>query len=288
MCKNCYKRINSYFSADYYFEFNVKTIFVSQQELYTLSMTTHELQKIMFLDIETVPQTADYTHMSNELAHLWEDKFNLIQKRMPEKYGVETTAIDAFNSSAGIYAEFGKIVCISVGFVHFQGTAMHFRTKSFAGDNEQLILSEFISLIAKFCTTKEHTLCGHNIKEFDIPYICRRILIHGLKLPPIFQIAGKKPWEINFIDTLELWKFGDYKNYTSLKLLTAVFGIPTPKDDIDGSQVAEVYYKEKNVNRIATYCQKDVLATAQVYLRLNGIDLIKIEHIEHVNSIALN
>jgi DNA polymerase elongation subunit (family B) len=160
---------------------------------------------------------------------------------------------------------------------------MHFRTKSFSGDDERLLLIEFTHLIAKFCTTKEHTLCGHNIKEFDIPYICRRMLINGLALPSIFQIAGKKPWEISFIDTLELWKFGDYKNYSSLKLLTAVFGIPTPKDDIDGSQVASVYYNEKNLKRIATYCQKDVLATAQVFLRMNGFDLIKEDNIEHVS-----
>jgi predicted PolB exonuclease-like 3'-5' exonuclease len=247
-------------------------------------MLRNELQKIMFLDIETVPQTADYTELSSELAHLWEDKFNLIHKRMPEKYGEETTAADGFNSSAGIYSEFGKIVCISVGFIHFQGEEMHFRTKSFCGDNEKLLLNDFLQLIGKFCTTKEHTLCGHNIKEFDIPYICRRMLINGLTLPAIFQIAGKKPWEINFIDTLELWKFGDYKNYTALKLLTAVFGIPTPKDDIDGSQVAAVYYKEKNIKRIALYCQKDVVATAQVFLRLNSMDLIAETNIEHIES----
>ena len=204
---------------------------------------------------------------------------------MPEKYNVETTAGEAFNNSAGIYSEFGKIVCISVGFIFFKGESMHFRTKSFAGDNEKQLLQDFTGLIKKFCTTKDHTLCGHNIKEFDIPYICRRILINGLELPVIFQIAGKKPWEITFIDTLELWKFGDYKNYTSLKLLTEVFGIPTPKDDIDGSQVAQVYYQEKDINRIAIYCQKDVVATAQVFLRMNGYELIKYENIEHLNNL---
>jgi 3'-5' exonuclease len=248
-------------------------------------MQRNELQKIMFLDIETVPQTADFSELPGELAHLWEDKFNLIHKRMPEKYSDETTAAAAFNTSAGIYSEFGKIVCISVGFIHFQGNDMHFRTKSFCGDDEKQLLAGFNHLIEKFCTSREHTLCGHNIKEFDIPFICRRMLINGLPLPPIFQIAGKKPWEISFIDTLELWKFGDYKNYTALKLLTAVFGIPTPKDDIDGSQVAQVYYHEKNVNRIALYCQKDVVATAQVFLRLNGMELIKQENIEHINSL---
>ena len=245
-------------------------------------MMKNELQKIMFLDIETVPQTSDFSELPDDLAHLWEDKFNLIHKRMPEKYSEETTAAEGFNTSAGIYSEFGKIVCISVGFIFFQGETMHFRTKSFSGDDEKLILTEFTELIHKFCTTKEHTLCGHNIKEFDIPYICRRMLINGLKLPSILNISGKKPWDITFIDTLELWKFGDYKNYTALKLLTAVFGIPTPKDDIDGSQVAEVYYKEKNVNRIALYCQKDVVATAQVFLRLNGLELIDNQNIQFI------
>lgn len=249
-------------------------------------MQRNDLPKIMFLDIETVPTTSDFSELPENLAHIWEEKFNLIQKRMPEKYDDTTTPAEAFNNSAGIYSEFGKIVCISVGFIHFQGIQMHFRTKSFAGDDEKQLLIEFSQLINKFCITKEHTVCGHNIKEFDIPYICRRMLINNITLPPIFQIAGKKPWEISFIDTLELWKFGDYKNYTSLKLLTAVFGIPTPKDDIDGSQVANVYYKEKNINRIATYCQKDVLATAQVFLRMNGMDVIKPENIEHIPANA--
>ena len=243
-------------------------------------MLKTDLSNIMFLDIETVPQTGDFSELNPELAHLWEDKFGTIHKRMPEKYGEETTAAEAFNSSAGIYSEFGKIVCISVGFIYLKGEEMHFRTKSFSGDDEKQILNDFTALIYKFCTTKDHTFCGHNIKEFDIPYICRRMLINGLKLPSVINISGKKPWEISFYDTLELWKFGDYKNYTALKLLTAVFGIPTPKDDIDGSQVATVYYKEKNIERIALYCQKDVVATAQVFLRLNGFDLINAENIQ--------
>lgn len=245
-------------------------------------MNLTDLPKIMFLDIETVPQQANLTNISEDLAHLWEEKYHLIQKRMPEKYSEETTAAEAFANSAGIYAEFGKIVCISVGFIHFKGLEMHFRTKSFAGDDEKKLLTDFAQLLAKFCTSREHTLCGHNIKEFDIPYICRRMLINGIPLPSILQISGKKPWEIAFIDTLELWKFGDYKNYTSLKLLTAVFGIPTPKDDIDGSQVASVYYNEKNVQRIAVYCQKDVVATAQVFLKMQNIQAFKTENIEYL------
>jgi DNA polymerase elongation subunit (family B) len=245
-------------------------------------MNASDLAKIMFLDIETVPMRANIAEIPEDLAHLWEDKFSLIQKRMPEKYSAETTAAEAFETSAGIYAEFGKIVCISVGFIYYKGLEMHFRTKSFAGDDEKKLLVNFKQLIEKFCSSSTHTLCGHNIKEFDIPYICRRMLINGISLPYTLQIAGKKPWEINFIDTLELWKFGDYKNYTSLKLLTSIFGIPTPKDDIDGSQVAAVYYNEKNIDRIALYCQKDVLATAQVFLKMQGLQSILNEYIEFI------
>jgi DNA polymerase elongation subunit (family B) len=245
-------------------------------------MDRNDLTKIMFLDIETVPAKADFSELSVELAHLWEEKYNLIQKRMPEKYSDETSAAQAFAQSAGIYSEFGKIVCISVGFILYKVPEMFFRTKSFAGDDEVKLLSDFASLLARFCTSREHTLCGHNIKEFDIPYICRRMVIHGIALPSVLNISGKKPWEIQFIDTLELWKFGDYKNYTSLKLLTAVFGIPTPKDDIDGSQVAAVYYGENNIQRIALYCQKDVVATARVFLRMQGEKYFGDENVEFI------
>jgi DNA polymerase elongation subunit (family B) len=243
-------------------------------------MKLSDLPKILFLDIETVPQQANLSELPESLAHLWEEKFKLLHSRMPEKYSSEATADEAFANSAGIYAEFGKIVCISVGFIYYKGLEMFYRTKSFAGKDERLLLIDFANMLGKFCSTKEHTLCGHNIKEFDIPYICRRMLINGIALPSILQISGKKPWEILFIDTLELWKFGDYKNYTSLKLLTEVFGIPTPKDDIDGSQVAGVFYKEDDVNRIAVYCQKDVLATAQVFLKMNNFKGINPENIE--------
>lgn len=236
--------------------------------------------KILFLDIETVPQVANYQDMSAEMAHLWDEKALALQTRNPERYPLNWTSQDVFANGAGIYAEFGKIVCISVGYIHYDKmTTTYFRTKSFCGDDEKALLIEFSSLLTKFMSTKDHTLCGHNIKEFDVPYICRRMLVNGLTLPVSLRVAGKKPWEIPFLDTLELWKFGDYKNYTSLKLLTAIFGIPTPKDDIDGSQVAMVYYKEKDLKRIATYCEKDVVATAQLLLRFAGKELVKTENI---------
>ncbi len=245
-------------------------------------MLSRQLQQIMFIDIETVPQTEYFSQLPEELQGLWEDKYLMLKKRIPEKYGEDMDAAQAYENSAGIYAEFGKIICISVGFIYFRGEEMFFRTKSFADDDERKLLTDFSALIHTFFKTQEHTFCGHNIKEFDMPYICRRMLVNGLALPKPLQIHSKKPWELNFVDTLDYWKFGDYKNYTSLKLLTAIFGIPSPKDDIDGSQVANVYYKEKDLPRIAIYCQKDVVATAQVWLKMNGLDMMKQENIQHI------
>jgi DNA polymerase elongation subunit (family B) len=245
-------------------------------------MQLTDLSKILFLDIETVPVKANFEQLEPELAHLWEDKFDTLKKRMPEKYSEDTTAAEAFANSAGIYSEFGKIICISVGSVYFRGLEMHFRTKSFYGHDEKKLLEDFGAMLTKFFTGTDQYICGHNIKEFDIPYICRRILINRIKLPAILNISGKKPWEINLLDTLELWRFGDYKNYTPLKLLTAIFGIPTPKDDIDGSRVAAVYYGENDIERIARYCQKDVIATALVFMSINGFQHFKTENIEYV------
>lgn len=226
--------------------------------------------KILFLDVETVPCTKHFDKLSDELQMLWKEKWDSLCMRSPERFS--GTYPEGFEREAGIFAEYGKIICISVGFCYKNehDGQFHVRTRSFCGDDEKEILHDFFDLIARFVHTPYHSLAGHNIKEFDIPFICRRALINGLPLPEILQISGKKPWEINFIDTLELWKFGDFKHYTSLRTLTALFGIPTPKDDIDGSEVAQVYYTDHNINRISTYCQKDVIATIQVYLRLRG------------------
>lgn len=247
-------------------------------------MINYNLTKIMFLDIETVPMESDFQSLSEDMGHLWEDKFGTLQKYLNEKYDESITPTEAYEKTGGIYSEFGKIVCISVGFIYFKNEEMHFRTKSYAGTDESKILQDFSQLVNDSCSSADYLFCGHNIKEFDIPYICRRMVINNIAIPRILNVAGKKPWEVAFLDTLELWKFGDKKSYTSLKLLTTVLGIPTPKDDIDGSQVAEVYYKEKNLERIATYCQKDVLATAQVFLRLNQQETIKESNIEHIRD----
>ena len=247
-------------------------------------MTDIKADKILFLDIETVPQTRNLSDMSEDMILLWSEKFNILQKRMPDRYGEDCTAAQSFEREAGIYAEFGKIVCISVGILTNKNGTTIFHIKSFCGHDEKVLLEEFSAMLTRFMTTPYHQICGHNIKEFDIPYIARRMLINGLPLPEVLQIAGKKPWEVKFIDTLELWRFGDYKNYTSLKLLATIFNIPTPKDDIDGSEVAGVYYQENDVERIATYCQNDVVATARLYLKFVGLPLFGETDIEIAKS----
>ena len=230
------------------------------------------IEDVLFLDIETVPQYADFQSMNETEQDLWTQKAKSLCKD-------EQNAEDVYQK-AGIYAEFGKIVCISVGFAYSIQGNLSFRLKSCYSDDEKELLKEFTDVVYKF--VRQHpqiNLCAHNGKEFDFPYIARRMLINGLVLPPILEIFGKRPWEVPFIDTMELWRFGDYKNYTSLKLLTHVFGIPSPKDDIDGSQVASVYWQEKDLQRIARYCEKDVLSIAQLLLRYKGMDLISPENV---------
>jgi|TARA_B110000879_G_scaffold39634_1_gene55600 DNA polymerase elongation subunit (family B) len=221
-----------------------------------------DLQKVLFLDIETVPQFENYDDVPERLQKLWDTKAGFLARNneTPEE----------LYERAGIYAEFGKIVCISVGYMH-EGAI---RLKSFFSDNEVELLKEFTELLNQHYSSPYQLLCAHNGKEFDFPYMARRLLINGLPLPSILNIAGKKPWEVQHLDTLELWKFGDYKNYTSLNLLTAIFDIPTPKDDIDGSMVGDVYYVEKNLKRIKEYCEKDVVALTQVMRRYKNLELI--------------
>jgi predicted PolB exonuclease-like 3'-5' exonuclease len=223
----------------------------------------YDLGNLMVLDIETVPQYSSFDEVPDVLQELWAHKTQYQRKDETPR---------EFYERAGIWAEFGKIVCISVG-IFLNGKKAGLRVKSFAGHEEKELLEDF----GKMLTGQPLSLilCAHNGKEFDLPYICRRMLINGVQFPPHLQITGKKPWEIPHLDTMELWKFGDYKNYTSLSLLTAIFDIPTSKDDIDGSQVGHVYWVEDDLPRICTYCQKDVIATAQLIRRYRGEALIE-------------
>ena len=223
------------------------------------------IEYILFLDIETVPEQEQWTDLDDDAKLLWEAK-TLYQRKD------EFTA-EEFYDRAGIWAEFGKIVCISVGYFVMKGDVRQFRTTSFHGD-EPKILNDFKALLETHFNKPHHLLCAHNGKEFDFPYIARRMIINRVDLPFKLNLFGKKPWEIAHLDTLELWKFGDYKHYTSLKLLTKILGIPSPKDDIDGSQVRDVFYEEKDIDRIIIYCEKDTVSVAQIFLRLRNEELL--------------
>lgn len=232
------------------------------------------LQNILFLDIETVPEVELFTDLSPEMQELYALKTQYQRK--------DEFTPEEFYHRAGIWAEFGKIICISVGYFVERKGENQLRVTSFYGDNEHKLLVDFKNLLDTHFNHPNHLLCAHNGKEFDFPYIARRMIINQIELPNKLNLFDKKPWEVPHLDTMDLWKFGDYKHYTSLKLLTAILGIPSPKQDIDGSEVANVYYQEKNLSRIVEYCERDTVAVAQLLLRflnkpmVEEIDIIKV------------
>ncbi len=224
------------------------------------------LKEILFLDIETVPEFENWKDLSKETQELFDKKTQYQRK--------EKVTAEEFYDRAGIWAEFGKIICITVGYFVEIDKKKQLRLTSFFGDDEFKVLVDFKELLDKHFNNKNNVLCAHNGKEFDFPFIARRMIIHQIQLPGKLNLFGKKPWEVPHLDTLDLWKFGDYKHYTSLKLLTSILGIPSPKDDIDGSEVSDVYYKQKNIDRIVSYCEKDTIAVAQIILRFNNEKLL--------------
>src|SRR5689334_13364592 len=237
-------------------------------------MAPYPVNNILFLDIETVPQYESYQDLPEEWKALWDIKAGYLIRNK------EVESVETIYPKAGIYAEFGKIICISCGFIQSGGEHKKMVLKSFYGENESILLFEFSEMLRKWSGGEQRYLCAHNGKEFDFPYLCRRLVINNIPIPPLLNIAGKKPWEVNHLDTMELWKFGDFKSYTSLNLLAHTLNIPTPKDDIDGSRVWEVYWKDRDLGRIVTYCQKDVITVTQLLLRLMGEQLVKQENIE--------
>ena len=228
-----------------------------------------DLKNVLFLDIETVPAESSFEQLSDEEQNLFSHKTAYQRK-------TEETSASDFYERAGIWAEFGKIICISVGYFMESNQLLNFRIKSFFGE-EDILLNDFSQLIHTHFSKPEQLLCAHNGKEFDFPFIARRMIVNGINIPEKLNLFGKKPWEVAHLDTLELWKFGDYKHYTSLHLLTHILGIPSPKGDIDGSKVAEVYYKEKDLERIVKYCERDVWAVAQIMLKFQNKPILEFE-----------
>lgn len=239
-------------------------------------MHTPNLHNILFLDIETVSQKSDFDELNQDWQHLWEDKTKFI------RYEGETAA-DFYPKRAAILAEFGKIVCISCGFFTKIKDETQFRVTSFYDEDEAQLLIRFATQLA-LPFYENFVLCAHNGKEFDFPYIARRMLINGLNIPQLLDTSGSKPWEVPHLDTLQMWKFGDYKHYTSLKLLAAIFDIPTPKDDIDGSQVGSVFWEEKDLPRIVRYCEKDTVTVARIYLKLKSLPPLPDDIIHWING----
>lgn len=228
-----------------------------------------QLTNILFIDIETVSIQAEHSQLSDVMKEQWARKAVIYQSRKE----TVTDVVQLFEEKAAIFAEFGKVVCIGLGCFMQEKNETKFVMKYFVDHDEKSLLFKFLEALERYSSI--HTslsFCGHNIKEFDLPYLCRRMMIHGIELPKALQLHGIKPWENPHIDTLELWRFGDFKHYISLALLAEVLGIPSPKDDIDGSMVSGVYWNQKDLNRIGNYCLKDVSTTAKIYIKLKCID----------------
>ena len=233
-----------------------------------------KMNNVLFLDIETVPQKEYWSEVPQLTQELFSKKTAYQRK--------EDISAENFYERAGIWAEFGKIICISVAYFTSNMQERNLRVTSFSGNDEKELLIDFKKLLDTHFNLANHVLCAHNGKEFDFPYIARRMIVHQVELPSKLNLFGKKPWEVPHLDTMELWKFGDYKHYSSLQLLTSILGIPSPKDDIDGSEVANVYYKDKNLDRIVKYCEKDTIAVAQLLMRFNNEKLVEAHEIINV------
>lgn len=231
-----------------------------------------ELKDILFLDIETVACTNNFQLLDERLKVQWSRKASFLKRE--EEQSDEAL----FHERAGIYAEFGKIVCVSIGkFFDHENGELGLKTKAFYGHDEAALLLEFKAMVEKLGTGAK--LCAHNGKEFDFPYLCRRMLVNGIALPPVLNLSGKKSWQVDHLDTLELWKFGDYKHYTSLDLLTTIFNIPSSKSDIDGSKVNKVYYEQGDLEKIKNYCTADVSVLAQLFLKMKSFPELKAENV---------
>jgi len=236
-------------------------------------LNTH-IESLLMMDIETASQFPDYDQMPEKWKDLWDRK---VAMYLPEGDTPETF----YPKRAAILAEFGKVICISMGYFHHGSNGLQLRIKSFYGSDEKELLQSFIQSVNQWQKVKrDMNFCGHNVKEFDLPYLCRRLLVNRIGIPPYLDFQNMKPWETNIVDTMQFWKFGDFKNYISLNLLAACLGVESPKNDIDGSEVGDVYWKQNDLPRIVKYCQKDVVTVAQVILRMKSLPLLEEEQVE--------
>lgn len=226
------------------------------------------IEQFLVIDIETVPGVATFGELAQEMQALWAYKHEALRV-------TDLSTAESYETRAGIYSEFGKIVCISIGYFSKKGERLSLRLKSICGDDEGQLLQDFADLLDNHFRKEDYyIIAGHNVKEFDIPYLCRRMMINNIPLPYLLDLSGKKPWETSVVDTMHLWRFGDYKSYTSLKLMAHVLGIPSPKEDMEGKDVAGVYWQQRQLPRIVEYCQRDVVTVARLLLRFKESPLI--------------
>lgn len=224
-------------------------------------------KNILYIDIETCSLYSDFYKLSDREKMLWAAKCKTFIKSYDDFEGQKTVLTELYKSKAGIYAEFAKVLCISVAFISTENNEEKLIIFSFCNSNESLVLQSFAYFLTQHPELKY--FCGHNIREFDIPFLARRYSIAGIPIPYMINLRGKKPWEIkHLLDTMELWKFGDYKNYTSLQLLAAIFNLDDPKQNISGADVHDVFWGEKDLDRIKIYCEQDVKTVFQLYNRM--------------------
>lgn len=240
-------------------------------------MQNIRLEELILIDIETVSAQNQFHSLNNNWQQLWQEK---VIKMLPPNISIE----EMYEQKAGVMAEFSKIVCVSIGYFKKE-PKWELRIKSFFGEEEKLVLQNFMNAVSQMHRVNDKWIfAGHNIKEFDIPFLCRRLLVNHFAIPDYLNFQNKKPWETNIVDTFQYWRFGDYKNFTSLNLLAACLGIASPKDDMDGSMVGKIYWQEKDIERIATYCQKDIATVANIILRFKNMDLFTENQIRVIAS----
>lgn len=235
-----------------------------------MKIVRSNILKTLFIDIETVAQKSNFGKLSPSFQNLWTHKAN--QLNYVQEANVPYSVEDAYVKNAAFYPEFGRIVCISIGMFIQRNTEVEFVSKSFYADNERGLIKDFLNCYQKYFNHSDrYKLCGHNVIEFIIPFIGRRSLIHGLKLPSKFNLMDRKPWQLDYVrDTLSMWKFGAFKNAVSLETLCTVFDIDT-QDIFPGEDVHRRYWEEQAYDEIMQRSKMQIRAVACLYSHLCGV-----------------
>jgi DNA polymerase elongation subunit (family B) len=272
-------------------------------------LNSKPINKVLWFDIEAVPEKASFFELTPKKQELFKSRFKKDWEAMgadPQRHFIKemitaastVTPVEAvetlvdnkmiealYNNKAPLHPEFGKIVCISIGYIDGEipekiedkpEVELKLKLKSFYGHDEVKLLQDFLNATKSAITNAvnpTYHLCGHNIMNYDVPFIAKRFIINGLKLPAMFDLDGKKEWNLPyFIDTRNVWKFNVYDSNCSLDLLCNLFDVESSKEGgISGKDVRDVFYIENDVQKIAMYCEEDVRALAQVYLKMKSL-----------------